>query len=738
MLDPTQSTSGLHPPSPSSSISSTLMNARDPSSSPELRDTWTPASSCPSPVPSPAGNSPSISPTQPLDSNMPHDPREFVPKSSAAGKEWERQKRIDHADDAAIDRLTSMIGLEEVKWQFLDIKDKVQTCKLQKTDLKDERFNIVFQGNPGTGKTTVARIYAEFLKSSGLLPSSNLFETSGAKLAYQGADFTEKLIKIDIVEKGGGVLFVDETYQLTAPHASAEGRRVLDIILTEMENNIGKLVVIFVGYNKEMESFFEHNPGLSSRIPYTLQFTDFDDVELWSILCDLIQRKYEGNMEVERGMSGLYMRVAIRRLGRGRGIRGFGNARAVQNLLAKISGRQAKRIAEERRNGGNPNYFFFTKEDLIGPPPTKAFQSKAWTALKELTGLEAVKKSAECMIDMIVTNYERELSEQKPFQFSLNRVFFGSPGTGKTTVAKLYGQILADIGLLSNGEVLIKNPSDFIGECLGKSEAKTRAILGATIGKVLIIDEAYMLNNSGAGAQHDTYKMAVIDTIVAEIQSVPGDDRCILLLGYEDKLRDMFQNVNPGLSRRFAIDNPFRFEDFNASQLIEILKLKMKDQGISATPSAMEVAFQMLDRAQMRPNFANGGEVDMLIATAISNYQNRQSSEPFEERATDGLFEPVDFGPEFDRNVEAIANCRRQLDGKVENKIIDKLEDYLRIAHSAKRGNMDPRLVVPTNFVFKGPPGQCRPLSNFKKTKPAFTPIQHREDSTAVQSCIGD
>ena len=102
--------------------------------------------------------------------------------------------------------------------------------------------------------------------------------------------------------------------------------------------------------------------------------------------------------------------------------------------------------------------------------------------------------------------------------------------------------------------VVIKNPADFIGSALGQSETNTKNILSTTVGKVLIIDEAYMLysGSGGTGNQSDMYKTAVIDTIVAEVQSVPGEDRCVLLLGYEDEMRTMFQNVNPGLSRRLV------------------------------------------------------------------------------------------------------------------------------------------------------------------------------------------
>jgi hypothetical protein len=90
--------------------------------------------------------------------------------------------------------------------------------------------------------------------------------------------------------------------------------------------------------------------------------------------------------------------------------------------------------------------------------------------------------------------------------------------------------------------------------------------------------------------QHNSYKAGVIDTLVAEVQGVPGDDRCILMLGYEDQLKDMFHKANPGLSRRFAIDDPFRFEDFDVPQLKQILQLKMKEQDLNATPQALSVA----------------------------------------------------------------------------------------------------------------------------------------------------
>jgi SpoVK/Ycf46/Vps4 family AAA+-type ATPase len=175
----------------------------------------------------------------------------------------------------------------------------------------------------------------------------------------------------------------------------------------------------------------------------------------------------------------------------------------------------------------------------------------AWTKLQTLTGLTSIKESVQVLLDGIQTNYQLELKEKPIIQYSLNRCLVGSPGTGKTSIAKLYGRILADIGLLSLSEVIVKNPADFVGNVIGGSEANTKAILASTIGKVLIIDEAYMLAKA-SGPNGDPFQAAVIDTIVAEVQSTAGEDRCVLLLGYKDQMEEMFPDVNPGLARRFC------------------------------------------------------------------------------------------------------------------------------------------------------------------------------------------
>lgn len=144
--------------------------------------------------------------------------------------------------------------------------------------------------------------------------------------------------------------------------------------------------------------------------------------------------------------------------------------------------------------------------------------------------------------------------------------------SGKTTVAKLYAGIVADLGLLSKGEVVLKTASDFIGSFIGESESKTRAILKASEGCVLVIDEAYSLG-SGSRSREDPFRVAVVNTLVELVQNVPGEDRCVLLLGYRAEMEEFMRNTNPGLARRFAMDNAFIFEDYTGELTHDCLAL---------------------------------------------------------------------------------------------------------------------------------------------------------------------
>ncbi|KAJ9300137.1 hypothetical protein DTO271G3_2254 [Paecilomyces variotii] len=349
-----------------------------------------------------------------------------APKTSPAKDDWEYQKQFLNAQSKEIDKLMDMIGLESIKEKFLSIKAKVDVCFKQNVDMKTERFGSVLLGNPGTGKTTVARLYARFLASVGIIPGKKFVETTGSRLANEGVSGCQKTLE-NILNSGGGALFIDEAYQLVQG-SSFGGSQVLDFLLAEVENLTGKIVFILAGYQRPMEKFFSHNPGLPSRFPHELKFPDYDDEELLEIFGYSIDKYYKSQMKVEDGLRGLYSRIVARRIGRGRGREGFANARAIENARSRIAERQSERLKHERRNrGSQPDEFLLTKEDLIGPEPSQALESSsAWQKLKSMIGLDSVKKDIQSLLDSIQYNYHRELQELPPVEFTLNKVFLGS------------------------------------------------------------------------------------------------------------------------------------------------------------------------------------------------------------------------------------------------------------------------------------------------------------------------
>ena len=158
--------------------------------------------------------------------------------------------------------------------------------------------------------------------------------------------------------------------------------------------------------------------------------------------------------------------------------------------------------------------------DVIGRVPDRNTIPALDEALSELEGLEGlklkeVKKSLHAMVDLAAMNYKRELRGVEPLEMSLNRLFLGNPGTGKTTVAKIYAKVLKSLNLLSKGGVEYKTASDFVGQAMGDSQSQTRTILDLSKGKVLVIDEAYNLHGH-------LYGKHALDTIVEKVSGGPG------------------------------------------------------------------------------------------------------------------------------------------------------------------------------------------------------------------------
>jgi hypothetical protein len=220
-----------------------------------------------------------------------------------------------------------------------------------------------------------------------------------------------------------------------------------------------------------------------------------------------------------------------------------------------------------------------------------------------------------------------------------------------------------------------------------------------------VIDEAYGLFGGGtrdsAGSYTDPYKTAVVDTIVAEVQSVPGDNRCVLLLGYEEQMKRMFQNVNPGLSRRFPMDAAFVFDDFSDHELGQILDLKLRQQGFKASAQARKVSLEALSKCRNSLHFGNAGEIDNPLNRAKLRQQKRRSSAKKQKSSLNDLL-PQDFDPDFDRGNSNETNISMLFQGIVGcETIIKQLERYRQTVKICVSWTWIRRNKSPLTFFFE-------------------------------------
>lgn len=519
-----------------------------------------------------------------------------------------------------LDKLNGLIGLQTVKNEISNLASFINLQILRGDNNTFQGKHYVFTGNPGTGKTTVARIMAEVFATLGLLSRGHLVEADRscfvAGYSGQTAIKTNHLIDSAI----GGVLFIDEAYTMKTSDGDTFGSEAIDTLLKRLEDDRGKFICIVAGYTDQMHDFIDSNPGLKSRFTQTIHFEDYSPDELADIFMGMAQKKHFVVEETTKdAVHRMFEQLYLRR------DKNFGNARDVRKIFDETVERQSQRLINNMSSSQlvqSDMYKLITDDLPVAQSGNKRPLDEILNELDKLVGMRSVKNLIRRLA--VQSMFMRQRSEQgigNVQQMVMNFILTGNPGTGKTTIARKMGELLQSMDVLPYNKVVEVSRATLVGKYMGETPKIVNRMCDKAIGGILFIDEAYTLS-----ADNDVYGKEAIDTLIKRME----DDRgkfVVIAAGYKDEM-DSFLMINQGLASRFT--HKMHIEDYNEDELLAIFKNMASEEQYTLSPAAeyklLDLIFRMVVRKTS--NFGNAREMRNLLDVTIQNLSQRLSMLP--------------------------------------------------------------------------------------------------------------
>jgi len=524
----------------------------------------------------------------------------------------------------AIERLEQMIGLRSVKE---GIKLRMRQLEVerdrQQQGLSTEppRLHMVFKGNPGTGKTTVARLIGEIYRDLCLLQRGHVVDV-GRQDLVAGYIGQTAIQTSEIIDRAlDGVLFIDEAYSLSKGEDNDFGQEAIDTLLKRMEDERHRLVVIVAGYPTNMENFINSNPGLKRRFATEIIFEDYTPHELMAILSQRVsQVRCTLAPELEKSLTNLFRQLYENR------DQNFGNAGLVENIFNQMDERRSHRVVEQNLDRLNEPFQFVDlpiKDQEQSQQGSKDEDSLELLLgeLNSMIGLNSVKAAIQEIVNSELANQRLQaagLLEATDEVETRHMLFIGNPGTGKTTVARLVGKIFKALGLLKKGQFVEVDRSKLVAAYVGQTAIKTKEAIESALDGVLFIDEAYALSR---GHSESDFGREAIDTLVPVMEN-ERDRLVVIFAGYSREMAN-FVSANSGIASRIAYQ--IEFPDYTGQEMFQIF-LSLCQKAKRICPDEVQEALRpVFNRAYQNreQNFGNGRDVRNFYEKMVKSQKSR-------------------------------------------------------------------------------------------------------------------
>lgn len=620
----------------------------------------------------------------------------------------QREPFEELTEEQIMAKINAFTGLTEVKQEIRSIIDNI---KRQKRDNPGKpvqlKSHFVFTGNPGTGKTTIARLFADILGSLQVLPSGHLVEVMRKDLVSQYVGDTALKTEQVINKAMGGILFIDEAYALKQGDDDKVGQEAIDTLLPYLENRAGDFVCIIAGYTKEMTMFLRSNSGLDSRFKKKIEFKDYNGKELTEIFLNMVKKKGLSLSDEAAGKVGKYFeRMYLSRTDT------FGNAREVRNAFDRSFERLCTRTSgmsdDEYARSGK----VLTWEDIAGPEGTKDISVEGvMRELDTFVGMESVKKALRDLAEEMRFQQRRMEFGGKAAIRPVNIILTGNPGTGKTSVARVLGKLFKAMGICSTDRVIEKSRKDIVSTYANESDKNMDKAVNEAMGGVLFIDEAYALAPfDDTGHCSDSEGIKALERLMVRMENDRGKF-VVVCAGYKDKMRNLMK-ANEGFASRFT--HRINIEDYTPEELTEIFRRMAEGQGYTFADGTLDKAlkaFRKLSAEKSGKDFGNAREARNMLDSVLGNIGTRVNALPDDEITKDRFFTilPEDI-PFKEPKIASEDECLAELDSligleSVKNEIRSMLNEMRQRKMDSEISGGQFTAITPDHYLFLGNPG---------------------------------